>query len=284
MRYFVGGYPRSGTTLLGNLLCGDERTNPPIAEVSYLEYMMFPYDAFIAGWTNNSRGLFSSEEEFWEFHRGILKQFLDHVQDKHGCEHLVVKRPFLTRWFPTLAQMFEDDKFIVIVRDPRDVIGSMKMVQRKHYTLPPEKQKINPYLDQTLTDFAYGYTDAIKHCIMAPQEIRRRFTFVVYEDLVNNLEQSMIDIGEEIGLELKMVEDNWNMYVSSPRQQTNPFHSKWWGKPITNANIGKWKSQLDREEVEMVETICLGIMEGFGYERAYRKMEGGTRRLRTPQG
>jgi len=282
MYYFVGGFPRSGTTVMGNLLCGDSRANPPVSEVSYLEYLMFPFEAFSTSWEANYRGLFDDEDEFWEFHKSLLQKFLDHLQDKHQCEHLVVKRPFLTRWFPTLAQMFEDARFVICIRDPRDVIGSLKNVQRKHLQLSPEQRRANPYLEQSLLDFCYAYANCIEICVRAPKEVRDRFLFSKYEDLVTNLESSIEEIGKELGLELGLEEEFWAMY--SQAKTSNPFHSKWWGKPITSANIGKYKSQLDSEEIEMVELVCQLIMEGFGYEGVSRKMEGGTRRLRTPQG
>lgn len=263
MYYFIGGYPRTGTTLVGSLLCGDPRTNEPIAEVSYLEYLMFPYDAFVASWSENHRGLFDTEDEFWAFHRGLIRRFLGHLQEKHACEHLVIKRPFLTRWFPTLAQMFEDAHFIICVRDPRDVIGSLKVVKRKHDSLDIQGRKLNPYLNQSLLDFAYGYTDAIKTCLTNAKKFSDRFHFLQYEELVRHPEVSMLNMGRVLGLDLGLEQEEWERYLNYTG--SNPFHSKGWGKAITADNIGKYKSQLDLEEIEMVEVICAIIMEGFGY-------------------
>jgi len=277
MYYFIGGYPRTGTTLVGSLLCGDPRTNDPISEVTYLEYLMFPYEAFIANWEENHRGLFGDHDEFWEFHREMIWKFLLHLKGKHLSQHLVLKRPFLTRWFPTLAQMFEDSHYLICVRDPRDVLGSLKKIKRKHEQMHAQDRAKNPYLDQSLIDLAYGYTAAIVSCLDHAKTFKDRFHFIKYEDLVTDTEESIKTISKVLGLELGLNQEEWVKYLNY--RGNNPFHSRGWGKPINSSNIGKYKSQLNGEEIEMVEVVCNLIMEGFGYGKSNRNLEGGARGL-----
>ena len=38
--FFIGGCPRSGTTLLQNIICSNTKVNPLIGEVGYLYHLV----------------------------------------------------------------------------------------------------------------------------------------------------------------------------------------------------------------------------------------------------
>jgi hypothetical protein len=263
MYYFVGGYPRTGTTLVANLLSGDPEANPPLSEIAYFEYLMFPFEAMMNSWDSNHWRLFDDLDHFQEYHKGVLEMFLQHLQAKWECKKLVVKRPFLSRWFPVLAEFWPEAKFVVCVRDPRDVMGSLKRVQHRHREMDLNQQHLNPFLDLPLIEYAYGYLQGIDECVGASRTYPGQFVFVCYEDLVTDPDKSLQDIGQALGMDLSLVEEHWN---SQRWNEDNPYHSEGWGKPITADNIGKHKTQLNDEEVEMVRRICAPIMEVFNYE------------------
>lgn len=262
MYFFVGGFARTGTTLVSNLLCGDSDANPALSEVAYTEYMMFPYEAMMKSWDSNYWRLFDDLDEFQEFHAKTLDLFFQHLMKKHNCKKLVMKRPFLTRWFPVLARLFPESQYIICVRDPRDVAGSLKAVKRRHMMRDLKEQELNPFLDLSLTDMILMYATGVRDCLGAAKHFKDRFHFIKYETLVTEPEQSMKEVGEKLGLELGLKDENWKQQVW---HEYNPYFSKGWGKDITDKNIGKYKHQLSEEDLEMVELICSGIMEVFGY-------------------
>lgn len=263
MYYFIGGFARTGTTLMEALLCGDPRVNPLMAEITYVEYLMVPYEAFAQGWKENYKGLFKDREQFQDFHKSLLEKFFDHLKEMHQCERLVMKRPFLTRWFPLFATWWPEAQFIIMVRDPRDVAGSLKRIKKKHEKRSLKEQAQYHFLDQSLTDMVYAYVNSIKLCTDMAKQFGKRFHFVKYEELVTRPEAAMKYIGKALDLELGLDEEEWLEQGWSP---TNPFHSTGWGKPITDKNIGNYKHQLDQEELDMVEMVASFLMEVFDYE------------------
>jgi hypothetical protein len=262
MYYFIGGFPRTGTTLVQNILCGAPNVNPITAEICYVEYMIFAYNRLLQGWESNKEGLFQNKAEYAEVQTAALEVFFTHLKKKHGVETLIMKRPFMTRYFPILAKWYPESHYIICVRDPRDVMGSLKRVQRLHLKTDLKRQRANPWLDQSMADYCYGYTHGVAECLEKGREFPGRFHFVKYEDLVKNPDTYISELGKLLGLELgeqmAWKDEGWI--------DNNPFHSDGWGKKITADNVGLYKSQLYDEELDIIEEMCAPIMEVFDYE------------------
>ncbi|CAD6188460.1 unnamed protein product [Caenorhabditis auriculariae] len=117
---FVGGVPRSGTTLMRAMLdahslirCGGET-------------MMLPQ---FLQWQSGWRG------DKWMNGSGITPEVLDlavsafisEIVAKHDkmAERLCNKDPYTALWLPTLRRLFPNARFILMIRDARAVVHSM---------------------------------------------------------------------------------------------------------------------------------------------------------------
>jgi hypothetical protein len=263
MLYFIGGFPRTGTTMVAANLCSAPDVNGVTAECSYIEFLMFAYEAIQISWKANALGFWTNLQELNKTQAEVIQVFTDHVKERHGVEKLVLARPFMARWFPTLAGFFPESHYVVTVRDPRDVLGSLKRVKREHYLRDLKTQEQHPFLDQSLPEFCYAYVRGVIECLEEGVKFPGRFHFVKYEDLVSDPDGYYETLGELLDLDLSDYDSAWEERIFP---KDNPFHSKDWGKKVTNKNVGKYLTQLDKEEIDMVTHICSPLMEVFGYE------------------
>jgi hypothetical protein len=223
---------------------------------------MFAYEAIQINWKANAVGFWKNLQQLKETQTKVIQVFIDRVKEVHQVERVVLVRPFLSRWFPTLAEFFPESRYIITIRDPRDVMGSLKRVQREHLKRDLREQQNNPFLDQSLPEFCYGYTDAVETCIKKGRPYSDRFHFVQYEEVVKDPVGYYKTLGELIGLDLSNFNTGWENTIYP---EANPFHSKDWGKNVTNKNVGKYVTQLTDDEIQLIEHICQPIMEVFGY-------------------
>lgn len=128
---FLGGVPRSGTTLLQRIMG------------AHPDFYAGPEFDFIPGGLMNLRhqmrkaiesGRISQivdeptlDKAFRRFLSGIFQKKLAREGKSLFCE----KTPASALHFQDLERIFPESSFIAVIRDPRDVANSMKMVKRK---------------------------------------------------------------------------------------------------------------------------------------------------------
>ncbi|MCC6208462.1 MAG: sulfotransferase, partial [Gammaproteobacteria bacterium] len=127
---FLGGAPRSGTTLLQNIL----DMHPDI--LGGPEFLHIPdimklrgklRDSVARGWID----LICSADVVDESMRNLVAGFLLTFADRHGARLLSEKTPENVLVFPSLVELFPESKFIHIVRDPRATVASLLEVGKK---------------------------------------------------------------------------------------------------------------------------------------------------------
>lgn len=148
-----------------------------------------------------------------------------------------------------LSELFPDLLYIMIVRDPRDVICSIK----KYAHLPRIKIQ-HPQLAQYSLE---------EHCTHWNETYNRLFDFVKshylvkYESLIADPEFEARRALSYLGLAFS--EENRRAI------QANDSFS-WNGtSPSPAASIGRWKKELSVPETKTVERLCGPLMEKFGY-------------------
>src|SRR5882762_181655 len=76
---FIGGAPRTGTTVLHALICTAPRVNDYIAECSYFSAFMQPYTVGLDTFHQHTKAYFKSREEFQKFHASMLEVVLSEI-------------------------------------------------------------------------------------------------------------------------------------------------------------------------------------------------------------
>jgi Sulfotransferase family len=274
---FVGGAERCGTTLMQMVLCQGARTNPFISEAGYLRRLVEPYVEARAA-EGYLLDYFDSREDLRVFHGSLIRRFLRHTQQRFaGTDHLILKEPTLTRFFPDLEELLPGEiKFICMVRDPRDAICSLLKVAERQ-----EAMGIGEALpEDRLRGLCTRYRDFYAPLFHAESpEFPRRILFVKYENLVSKPDLIIGALERHLGLDLARARrnepfDTGRADFSSTFERGTPWFSPLWGKPITASRIGVYRTVLSDEDVAVIEHELEDLFRVFQFPTGRETREG----------
>jgi hypothetical protein len=122
---FVGGAPRSGTTLTYALLCTADEIGEYNREISFYRGIVQGFATGESVWDIHTSAYFESREEFRSLFGALSRQALRPVWEAGGRPRILcVKDPSLTPLFPEIAQILEEACFVTVARRPDEVVRS----------------------------------------------------------------------------------------------------------------------------------------------------------------
>ncbi len=242
---FVGGAPRSGTTLVQNML----DSHPLIIggpEFLHIPDLMQLRKKFHYSISVDYISLFCSKNEIDKFLVSWVESLFLPLADKENCDFYSEKTPENIVYFPEMMELFTKSHFIQVIRDPRAIVSSMQQVKKraikKGITVPFFTVNHHTSIDYVEKCYAVGFTAAKKY----PDKV---FT-VVYEQLLLNPEQETKKICDFLGLE-------WSQDMLTPKDKKHLgelaittkskelwYNSLEYNKNPDRNNIGKWKKKL----------------------------------------
>ena len=237
---FIGGAPRTGTTLLKGILCKDEQTFPVIRECTYLRFLLNAYAQGKMLWGQHTYDYFDNHKHFQQFNKEIIDKYFNHVYNRFGSDKILVhKHPGLIQYFPELDELYPFQcKFILMLRDPRDAISSYLKINR------------NKGLDikEATKQFVESYTNFISW--YKGKWDADNVLFIKYEELLLNTDKTMDNLRDFTGLELDTnpLSDTWDS-----KRSTSEYASQLDGKPIDQTNIGNYMFHLTKDEIGYIE-------------------------------
>ena len=240
MKIFIGGAPRTGTTLVHGILCSDDKTFRMHKECTYLRFLLNAYAEGKKLWNIHTDDYFDNPQHYMFFNKQIINQYFHHAYNRFGKDKILIqKHPMLIDYFPELEELYpEECLFIVIMRDPRDAISSFLDVKRF------DGFDIQMTTDQYIGAY-HHFMGFYEHKQWMPNVL-----FVKYEELLTNTNKIMEDLRDFTGLKLDIdpTKDGWDC-----KRGTDEFSSDLDGKPIDSSNIGKHKNQLSTHEIEYID-------------------------------
>jgi hypothetical protein len=252
---FVGGAPRSGTTVTHAVICTSDRTSRYHPEISFFRGLPIAFRNGRTSWRQHTSAFFADADAFRLLMRKACDMALHAVWEAlDRSPNLCVKDPHLTPFFPDLNLLYpEKARFVVVVRDPRDVVRSRQEVHAKEF--PDKPYTINDAI-AVAHEYRRYYTTILRHNFAG-----RLFMFR-YEDL--DTDRIKDGIADFTGLDDLFKRPLWN--------GDNNVADDPWGSPKYNRSIdlGRRLSPLAPDIAEPVMTICQNIMDRFGYQRAHR--------------
>ena len=285
--FFVGGSQRTGTTLLQLVLCQDQTANPMIREASYVRNLVSLYCDSKRQLSANLADYFDSLQDVRDFHAALLFAFLQRTASRFGnCGNLVLKEPALTIFFPDLAELLTDARFLMIVRDPRDAIASMIRVGQKQESLGQRYI----FASRDIPKLCQHYRSFYAPVFNSPnQQFRDRILVVRYEDLVRRPDEIVKSLRVFTGLALDRFDptselDYGRVDVQSMANQPvyQPWTTELSGRPISDAGVGRRRDVLTEEEIRQVELCCKDFFESFNYCPDSKTADSGDRRAMPP--
>lgn len=212
---FVIGLPRSGTTLVEQILSA----NPKIAGLGELAVAQHLADeAFAHTPTNNA-------QTAADFHESYLKRLPEVPKESIA---FIDKMPANYRFIGLLADAFPNATFINVQRDPRDIAVSLW----------------RGYFPKNGLNFSYDFK-SMAHVVNLYQTYMANWSArypsqihtVKYEDIVANIETQSRQIAEVCGV-------SWNQDMTRPEKNTRALRTasiKQARAPIHTKSIGNWK-------------------------------------------
>lgn len=128
---FVGGAPRSGTTLVQRLLGAHSRIYAG-PEFDYVPRIVLLRNSMAASVRQGRISAIVDEQAVDVTIRLFLERIFGAKVAKEGCDIFSEKTPSNLLVFDELLDIFPEAKFIFVLRDPRDIVASMKEVKGKY--------------------------------------------------------------------------------------------------------------------------------------------------------
>ncbi|PWT95832.1 MAG: hypothetical protein C5B53_10790 [Candidatus Melainabacteria bacterium] len=249
---FVGGAPRTGTTILHAILCTSPLVNRYIGECSYFSAFMEPYRHGVLAYDVHTKHYFSSLAAFREFHGSILERVLEHLWAAAETPPiLALKDPLLTAHFPLLAELLPKARFIVIVRDPRDAVLSLCEVYKRMHGTSELAEHLSVACDQ--------YASVYKAISSNLEKFGNRLLLINYNLLVSGGE---LDKLAAFGIEGLSLENVWK------DARTNVYEyagGDWWtdlyGTGVSPVSIGRYADKLNQEMISRIDETCRAVFD-----------------------
>ena len=251
---FLGGHPRSGTTLLEQILGahpGIAAFDEPMAFVEEVSEKLAPLNAPVALTVKNLDALTATQRA--DFLQRYFKSLLRETATEPNAELLLDKNPSPTASLPLWLRMFPDVKVIIALRDPRDVLISCYFQ--------------NLRLNATNANFLSLERTATHYADLMDVWLRMRelggFDWIEsrYEDIVANLEPEARRVTEFLGLswhpqQASFHESTRKKFVFSPTYNDVT-------KPVHNRAVGRWKFYA--EALAPIQDRLAPYCRAFGY-------------------
>jgi hypothetical protein len=261
---FIVGSPRSGTTLLRNILnrhpslaiCGETRFFADVFQRRWVfgnlaktgkrrrlveEYLL---TARIRRLGVDVHGLREKLLREATSYRGMFTGIMQYYADSQGKKRFGEKTPHHAFVAETLCEWYPGAAIIHLVRDPRDVVASLQRI-----AWAPKSIVSNALMWLLFNRAARGMQD------------RSGYMLAHYETLISQPEQELARICAHLG-------EDFAPSMLSADPVAGPYS---WPRhaagPITSERLHRWREQLTPEEVSLVEWIAGDGMRVYGYQR-----------------
>ena len=271
---FVGGCQRTGTSAVQQLLCQLPEANPYLYEASFLRMQVTCYAEAKTTFDGNHACYFGGLENLKQFQGGVIQAFLDHAKRVlGGCEHLVLKEPHLTILWPHLYELMPDARFLLMMRDPRDVIASMIQVGERQKSAGQDYLFARRDIRELCQHFVSFYGPALEFAD-EDEGFRDRLAVIHYENVMIDPRTALEQIAGFTDVPFDSIDPTTDPNsgrvdhdVIRSNESFSPWSTEVYGKRITGDRIGRYSQVLTPEETALVEGYLGDFFDWFSYTR-----------------
>lgn len=273
--FFVVGCGRSGSTLLRLILSRHSRLAIPPETKFYLDLVKeLPLNQPLSeDQVLRACDLITAREQWSDFKlsaaefrseatalksprlRDVMDLIYRDYRRSKGKARWGDKTPGYIRIASELAEVYPDAKFIYLVRDGRDVAKSFNDLR---WGGSWWHQRIAPWVD--IAEIFARHTKG---------PLGDRFLRVRYEDLVTRSELCVRDICRFLGEDFEPRMLDWAADEADPLEIRVPeIHKKIFREPRP-ADVNRWRRELSRRQLWIVESIAKRQLQAGGYPLFY---------------
>lgn len=254
---FIGGAPRSGTTLMRRVLgAHPEVYAGPEFDIlpALVRLRDIPHGKVRDGRISAITDATTVDAAF----AGVVHDLLGAKARRVGARLYAEKTPHNVSVFPQLLEMFPDAKLILALRDPRAVVASMKEVARRFR----EKGETPPPFIRDVRASASEVARLLSRGFQALETAPDRVLPVYYEDLVSDPEGAARRLCDFLGLPFAMemicVE---KASLDVPTGAAADQRAAWYtnaefARPIAADRLDIWRERLTPGEAGLVARLA----------------------------
>ncbi len=287
-KVFILGNPRSGTSLFRLMLNSHSMINAT-PECGFLHWWYKKYADWDCSCVLSNRldeyisDLASSKRiEDWKMDYTLLKEKI--IQEKpenyaklgelvytfygeqKGKKAKVIadKNNYYINHFNDLNEIWPDAKYILVVRDGRDVACSYLNMETL-VTNSPYKPKLSTDIKTIAKEWLTNNQNILS---FSESLINSQFMVIRYEDFVTDSALYLTKVCHFLGLNFEP--EMLNYFIKNAKEQDEPLSSLDWKKKTLEKpdkeNIGKYKMELEKESIVEFNAIATDLLQKFNYE------------------
>ncbi len=287
-KVFILGNPRSGTSLFRLMLNSHSMINAT-PECGFLHWWYKKYADWDCSCVTSNRldeyisDLASSKRiEDWKMDYTLLKEKI--IQEKpenyaklgelvytfygeqKGKKAKVIadKNNYYINHFNDLNEIWPDAKYILVVRDGRDVACSYLNMETL-VTNSPYKPKLSTDIKTIAKEWLTNNQNILS---FSESLINSQFMVIRYEDFVTDSALYLTKVCHFLGLNFEP--EMLNYFIKNAKEQDEPLSSLDWKKKTLEKpdkeNIGKYKMELEKESIVEFNAIATDLLQKFNYE------------------
>jgi hypothetical protein len=244
---FIGGSPRSGTTLLNSLICSSDKVNRHMQECSYFYWSIKPLKLALGNFEKSQGHYFACVDDLIQFHSETLKQILIAIwEQENRPDFLCLKNPNMVKDFYLLARALPSAKFVVIIRDPLDIIASRAEAERRGN---PKFQVNSDFIKceidniNEIHESVFRYFDECKS---------KRINVVEYERLVGGF--CLENLKSFLNLPDIQRDGLWSRTKDNMHSKDSQWITPLYGGPMKDSSVGKYSQTLSTDVIDYVKS------------------------------
>lgn len=266
---FIGGAPRTGTSLLNAILCSDPAVHPMMPEANYLRYLMRAYRYGDDAFAGEVKEYFAHPEGLRAFTASQVESLCEALELRFpATRYQVFRSPRLTPVLADLLTVLPDAQALVMVRDPRDVVASLLCLHDRQISAGQESWLTRAGRSAEYLAKAYnGFYAPVSN--LRDKSLYKRLLTVRYEDLVQLPDENIERIASYSGLDLSGFagQARWRSeLIDEVAEDARSGPDNLWGRPVSDQQVGAFHKVLSTAETGVVQEVCSAYMAGFGYQ------------------
>jgi len=240
---FLGGHPRSGTTLIEQIL----GAHPQIQAIDEPNVMGIAANASSAAPSAFSINALNIARDRY------IQALCQGQEPQPDGKVLVEKNPTPTAHLPSLLRVFPELRVIIAIRDPRDVVLSCYF-----QNLPLNNVNAN-FL--SLERLAKHYADLMNVWMAVREWDDFNWIETRYEDIVNNLGVEGPRVTEFLGLKWHETQTRYFENSTQKRLYSPTYHEV--TQPVYSRSVGRWRHY--EKYLAPILTTLKPYCDKFGY-------------------
>lgn len=250
-RYFITGFPRSGTTLIDTILRSHQNIHS-MEEKGSLKRTISKFSKSMLDLSYLEKLDAQSIESVRKFYEDDISKYYDDAKNIQIDRH-----PFHCIYAGEIKQIFPNSKIIFVTRNPLDVIFSCFTQNFK-----PQISTAN---FQNISDSQNLYEKCMKLWLLTSDILNIECHYIKYEEIIANFDDSISGVLEFLDCEW---DDSIKEYHQTAKNRSiikTASHSQV-TKPLYKSSIEKWKDYIEFFDMKDDFSELNKISERFGYE------------------